>query len=114
MLVHNGGVILPADRLRAAGVDPSVLSTNPLPSGAEAAVRRVCDDLATQARAALGELRSQWHAIDRRWRLALLPLAMVEPYLRAQSSRQSVLETRDISPIRRVARIGMARLVGRV
>ncbi len=114
MLVHNGGVILPAERLKVAGVDPSVLTAEPLSHDSEAAVRAVCDALEMRARAALADVRAQWPTIDRRWRAALLPLAMVEPYFRAQSGRQSVLEPCDVSPIARVVRIGMARFAGRV
>jgi 15-cis-phytoene synthase len=114
MLIHNGGVILPAERLQAAGMDPALLAADPLPPGCEAAVRQVCDALEVRARAALAQLRSRWLEIDRTWRVALLPLAMVEPYFKAQSGRQSVLDMRDVSPFARVVRIGMARLAGRV
>jgi 15-cis-phytoene synthase len=114
MLVHNGGVILPAERLKAAGMDPALLAAVPLSPECEAALRHVCDELEVRARAALGQLRAHWFEIDRTWRVALLPLAMVEPYFKAQSGRQSVLDMRDVSPFTRVVRIGMARLAGRV
>lgn len=114
MLVHNGGVILPADRLKAAGMDPARLAAAPLSADCETALRHVCDALEVRARAALDQLRDHWPEIDRRWRVALLPLAMVEPYFKAQSGRQSVLEMRDVSPFARIVRIGMARLAGRV
>ncbi len=114
MLVHNGGVILPAERLKAAGMDPALLAAAPLPAACEAPLRQVCDALEVRARAALGQLRSHWVEIDRTWRVALLPLAMVEPYFKAQIGRQSVLDMRDVSPFTRVVRIGMARLTGRV
>jgi len=114
MLLHNGGVILPAERLKAAGMDPAMLAADPLPPEFEAALRHVYEALEVQARSALDQARAHWFEIDRRWRIALLPLAMVEPYFKAQSGRQSVLEMRDVSPLSRVVRIGLARLAGRV
>ena len=112
--VHNGGVILPAERIRRAGADPNGLAGQPLAADVELALRCVTADLEAKARAALADVRAKWRDLDRASRIALLPLAMVEPYFRAQSGRRSVLELRDVSPFERVVRIGLARLTGRV
>ncbi|MEZ5818411.1 MAG: squalene/phytoene synthase family protein [Hyphomicrobiaceae bacterium] len=114
MLLHNGGVILPADALRAEGIDPARIAAKPVPQDVDEAVRQVQRRLEDEARERLSRVRKAWIDLDRRMRPALLPLAMVEPYLRAQSRRQILVEPAEISPLRRVASIGLAHLTGRL
>jgi phytoene synthase len=114
MLLHNGGVILPAERLQAAGVDPRQLASRPPAAEVEDAVRRVADAMAEDTLGALFRARTLARSLDKRVRPALLPLVMVEPYFRAQSNRQILVEPIEISPIRRVVRIGLAHLTGRL
>ncbi|MGE0764941.1 MAG: phytoene/squalene synthase family protein [Hyphomicrobiaceae bacterium] len=114
MLLHNGGVILPAERLRSAGIDPGQLATRPAPQDLADAVRIVADAMVTDARADLHRARLQARRLDRRYRPALLPLAMVEPYFKAQSSRRLLVEPAEVSPLRRVVRIGIAHVTGRL
>lgn len=113
-LIHNGGVILPAERLKAKGVEPAALGAVPVTPEAGTAIKAVAAELEAEARQALAVVRGQWRGLDRRLRPALLPLAMVEPYFRAQSRRRAPLEWADVSPLSRVVRIGVAHLLGRI
>jgi phytoene synthase len=113
-LIHNGGVILPAERLKANGGDPAALGVVPVMPETETAIKAVAAELEADARRALAVVRGQWRGLDRRLRPALLPLAMVEPYFRAQSRRRAPLDWADVSPLGRVGRIGLAYLAGRV
>ena len=114
VLLHNGGVILSAERLKAAGIEPVQLASQPAPPDVADAVRRVADAMTEDALEVLSRARAQVRRLDRRYRGALLPLAMVEPYFRAQSFRRILVETVEIAPLRRVMRIGMAHLTGRL
>lgn len=114
MQLHNGGVILPAERLSAAGVEPEQLAANPALPTVGDAVRRVADELAAEARSALAMVRTQARQLDRRYRTPLLPMAMVEPYFRAQSLHRILVETVEVTPLRRVTRIGLAHMTGRL
>jgi len=114
MLLHNGGLPLPAARLRVAGLDPDLLGASPLPDSAVAAVAQVAAELGDLARQALAEARGHWRSLAARQRAALLPLAMVGPYFSAQSGRTLIREMADVSPLRRVVRIGWAHATGRL
>jgi phytoene synthase len=100
--------------LRAAGLDPDRLTMSPPQPGRDDAIARVADDLRGKARAALAVLKARWAGLAPQFRPALLPLAMVEPYFRAQSGRSLLVEMADVSPLARVLRIGTARLTGRL
>lgn len=112
MLLHNGGLPLPADRLRAAGVDPDTFSAKSTTPEVKAGVERVATDLAAMARAALAQTRPHIHALPRPMRAALLPLAMVEPYFRSQSGRSRLEHMAMVTPLARIVRIGVAHLTG--
>lgn len=114
MLLHNGGMILPANRLKVAGIDPQELTARPASPVLNDAVRGVARAMAGDARDALMRARAQARQLDKAQRTALLPLAMVEPYFRAQSSRKILVEPADVSPARRVVSIGLAHLTGRL
>ena len=113
MLIHNGGLPLPVERLRAAGVEPDALGAEAKTSAIIAGVDRVAADLATMARGALAEVRPRMAALPRPMRAALLPLAMVEPYFRSQSGRSQLGHMGLVTPLARVVRIGMAHVTGR-
>jgi phytoene synthase len=114
MLLHNGGFPLPADRLRAAGVDPARLAEAPAQAGFEDGIVRVAGEMRERARSALAMLRGRWRHLPPHARPALLPLVMVEPYFRAQSGRSLLVEMADVSPLSRVLRIGVAHVTGRL
>ena len=114
MLRHNGGLPLPAERLRAAGLEPERIGASPPPTEALTAVARVAAELQQMSRDALGDVRARQRTLPRRLRAALLPLAMVEPYFRVQSGRSLLVEMAEISPLARATRIGMAHLTGRL
>lgn len=114
MLLHNGGLPLPADRLRAAGVEPNALGAVPASANLAGGVERVADDLAAMAREGLRRVRPQFRTLPRPMRAALLPLAMVEPYFRSQSGRSRLENMGQVTPLARVVRIGMAHLTGRL
>jgi len=113
MLLHNGGVILPALRLKDAGIDPARLTSGPGGAELDSALRRLAEAMIMDARSVLAEIRVRARGLARPHRAALLPLAMVEPYFRAQSSHRIRIEPADVSPVRRVVRIGLAHLTGR-
>ncbi|MGD9804667.1 MAG: squalene/phytoene synthase family protein [Hyphomicrobiaceae bacterium] len=114
ILLHNGGMILPADRLKRAGIDPAQLASQPVPQPVNDAVRRVANEMQGEALKALARARAQAVRLDARLRPVLLPLAMVGPYFQVQSNRRILIEPAEISPVRRVVRIGLAHLTGRV
>lgn len=114
MLRHNGGLPLPADRLTRAGISPDALGGDPVAAEVAAAVEAVAEDLRGIARLALDEARAGMRRFPRQVRVALLPLAMVEPYLRAQSGGESLGSMVTVSPLTRIVRIGLAHVTGRV
>ncbi len=114
MLLHNGGFPLPAERLRAAGLDPARLTETPPASGRDRAVSQVGAELSAKARTALVTIRGRWGALPRPMRTALLPLVMVEPYFHAQSGQALLGAIADVSPLRRAWRMGIAHLTGRI
>lgn len=114
MLLHNGGFILPAHRLRQAGLDPARLKDSPAAPDSLKATALVGVAIGGRAREALAAVRGRWGVLTRRLRRSLLPLAMVEPYLRAQSGLRLPIEMADVPPLVRVLRIGAAHLTGRL
>lgn len=114
MLLHNGGLPLPAHRLKEAGLDPAGLGESPPARDTLLATARVADGLRARSREALAAVRGQWRVLPRRLRPSLLPLAMVEPYFRAQSGVMLLVEMADVSPLTRAMRIGAAHLTGRL
>jgi phytoene synthase len=94
---------------RGAG-DPRALP----PREAQSAARTLIADLAQEARDALREARAAAGGNDRIVP-ALLPLALIEPYLQALESpgHDPLSELADISPLARVWRLWRARQRGR-
>lgn len=114
MLFHNGGFPLPAERLRSAGLNPERLAERPPGPDVLAAVGKVMVQMRDIARAARVDAIAARACLGKRARAALLPLAMVEPYFRAQSGRSLLVEFADLSPLSRVIRIGLAHVTGRL
>ena len=114
MLVHNGGVPLPADRLRRAGIDPATLAEQPPARQTSIAVQQVAEELKVQALEELAAVRFKARKLSRLQRTALLPLVMVEPYFRAQSGRALLEEMIEVSPLVRCIRMGVAHVRGRL
>ncbi len=114
MLLHNGGLPLPADRLRAAGVEPDALAAPSRTPEVVAGVGQVATGLTALARASLSQARACIGSLPRPMRAALLPLAMVEPYFRSQSGRPHLKHMAVVTPLSRVVRIGIAHVTGRL
>lgn len=114
MLLHNGGLPLPAERLRAAGLDPDALASRPAPPEIAAGVARIVADLTQIARTSLAQAKPLIEELPRTMRTAVLPLAMVEPYFRSQSGQAHLDHMVEASPLTRVVRIGLAHVTGRL
>ncbi|MDX2156766.1 MAG: squalene/phytoene synthase family protein [Hyphomicrobiaceae bacterium] len=112
-LYHNGGLPLPADRLRAAGIDPDDLATVPPTAEVAQAIAAVAGDLTAHARSHLSEARALARGISSDAWATLLPLAMVEPYFRAQRPGPRLDLAANVNPLHRVIRIGLAHATGR-
>jgi len=110
--LSRGRCPLPLDRLDMAGLSPADLAAVPLR-------REVADFIATfrdDARRSLGSLRRVWAGLSPRQKVALLPVAMVEPQLRVLE-RPAHHPGRDVSavlPLTRVWRLWQARVTGRI
>ncbi len=106
----HGRLPLPAARL--AGHDPRNLPEIEARSAAKALIAR----LAEEAREALAAARKALRAAPGAVRPAFLPLALVEPYLRAleDPEHNPLRDIADISPLVRVARLWLAKRRGGV
>lgn len=83
---------------------------------AREAARGLTVRLAEEARAALARFRAAQGEIDARLLAAYLPVALVEPSVRAalKARRDPLLEVADISPLSRVLRLWLAHRRGRI
>jgi 15-cis-phytoene synthase len=102
----RGRTLLPESRLQAAG-----LSAADVMAGAVAArFRPVVRDLAGEARGELAKARDAWRRLTAAERAALLPVALVEPYLQALERSESDLLRMpvEILPLQRVWRLWWA------
>lgn len=103
---------LPQTRLDAAG-----LSLDALFAGEDGAkVGAILADLAGEARKSLVTARQHVANLPRGFRVAFLPLALVELYLRTvqRAGIDPVRESADLSPLARVMRIAAAHWLGRL
>jgi phytoene synthase len=96
----QGRTLLPESRLQAAGLSPAEVKAGV----AAARLWPVVRDLAEEARRQLGRAREGWRRLIVEERAGLLPLALVEPYLRAleRRGRDLLRDPTDILPLRRV------------
>lgn len=78
-MLSRGRCALPVTRLDKAGIGVADLAAVPLGASARALVTSFIAD----ARADLATVRAGWRRLPRRQRTALLPVALIEPQLRA-------------------------------
>ena len=113
LAVHAPEVPLPCPH--AGGTDGR---SEPVPAseqGGDAAARHALAVLRQGARSALAAARTGTQKMEPRSLPALLPLVMVEPYLRAQERVADPLrDVADVAPLTRVWRIWWANMRGRI
>jgi len=109
--LSHGRLALPRTRLDAAGVMPQELLAG---DGGDKAVPLLAD-LHAEARRSVVTSRQRVANLPRKVRVAFLPLALVESYLRAleRPGRDVLRQPADIAPLTRVARIAAAHWLGR-
>ncbi len=97
---------LPLPQTRTTGSDPRLLPR----SKATPAVRDLTAELAVEARAKLAKAREAAQGAQGKWLAAFLPLALVEPYLRALASpgHDPLYGIADISPLTRMSKLSWA------
>jgi phytoene synthase len=107
-----GQLALPRDRLTAIGLSPNELVAR----GATLELRALLDDVAEEAHAALAAARRELARLPPVVTPAFLPLALVEPYLRAlKEVRGDPLRTAvDITPLRRIWQLWRGHRRGRL
>ena len=108
----QGIVPLAKSQLETAGVNVEDL----LSGTADAGIVRLIGDSSAQIRRNLALARQYTGRLPRAGRVAFLPLALVEPYLRAieRAGPALVREETGIAPLMRVYRIAAAHLFGRL
>lgn len=107
----EGRTLIPAGRLMAANVTLEALQSGTAgPAGVA-----LLDALVAQTRRRLGELRAAVRAAPKPLRTVLLPVALIEPYLRAlQRMVDDPRRVGDIAPLTRVWRLWVAHRFGRI
>ena len=110
--LSRGRLPLPQTRLEAAGVAPEEL----LAGDGGRNVEGMLADLRDEARGSLVTSRRYVANLPRAMRAAFLPLALVEPYLRAlqRLGRDVLRRPGEIAPLTRVVRIATAHWLGRI
>lgn len=108
----RGRLMLPSERLLSLGVTTEVM----LKGHSTPAVRGLIDTMSHDISATLATLRPQIAALSKRQRVALLPLATIQPYLTKIGSarRDPLRDIADLAPLARVWRIARAHLTGRI
>ena len=105
----EGRAMLPQRMLDAHGVTVGLLRSGASHDGLVALLAEV----AVHAREAQASARTAWQRAARKSRSPVLPLALVEPYLRAwEGARARPLEPLDVAPLTRVWRIWRAHRFG--
>ena len=106
----GGHCPIPRARLAAVGLGPDDLTT-----GASAGRARLIADLGRQARDSLVQARRDATKLPREASIAVLPLALVESYVRASERAEADPPQRlpYVAPLTRVLRIGGAHWFGR-
>lgn len=107
----QGKVLIPVTRLSAAGLTLAQVQAGLAPDR----IAPVLAGLAAEARRHLAEARRLSAGMSRAQRDALLPLAVVEPYLCAfeRGRRDPLREPLDIAPLSRVWALWLSHLRGR-
>ncbi len=105
----QGRVLLPADRLAAHGLTLAQLTQ----ADRHQAARALLNEVAERSRQQLADLRRHWPQADRAQRRAVLPIALIPPYLKVcEQTRPDPLEVQDVMPITRVVRLWLAARLG--
>ena len=105
----RGREILPGDwQLNSAAVTDASAGPGALSLGIK--------HLVQEARARLVQIKANWPRTSPELKAALLPVALVEPYLKALERRgyDAAHEIGDVSPLTRVWRLGRAHVRGRL
>ena len=108
--LSQGRLPLPRARLERAGIDD-------MPGEPDRVkVAALMSSLSAEVRANLGAARQHVAKLPREPRVAFLPLALVEPYLRAleRPGRNPLRDLVEIAPLQRVWRIASAHWLGRM
>jgi 15-cis-phytoene synthase len=108
--LSQGRLPLPRARLEWAGLDDLPGEPDPVK------VTALMSSLSAEVRANLGAAWQHVAKLPRPTRVAFLPLALVEPYLRAleRPGRNPLRDLAEIAPLRRVWRIASAHWLGRM
>ncbi len=111
-LWSQGRTLIPASRLTAAGVSIAELRRESLGP----ALASVLRDLMSEARDALAATRRMTANLPRAQRVAVLPVALVEPYLRAleKAERNPFHDLAELSPLARIWPLFWSHLSGRL
>ena len=115
LLLRHGAFLLPQSRLEAAGLALADLERAPAEAALTARIDAVARGLEVRGRAALDDARRDIAPLLPRALPALLPLAMVEPYLAAQNRRADdrMVAIAEPLPLVRVWRLWRASRRGR-
>lgn len=107
----QGRVLIPVTRLSAAGLTLPEIKAGVPPER----ITPVLTAVAAESRRHLTEARQLSRSFNRVHHVAFLPLAVVEPYLRAleRGKRDPLREPLDIAPLRRVWALWRSYLTGR-
>jgi 15-cis-phytoene synthase len=110
--LSRGHLLLPQSRLDASDVSSRQLLSGEGSAGVTELLKRIC----AEAREALATSRKHVANLPRRVRVAFLPLALVETYLRAleRPGRNVLRSPAEIAPLTRVWRIAAAHWLGRI
>lgn len=101
-------VLIPKTRLDDAGLALGNLTAGVGLDRMDAVLADLRADARRRARAVIADLKQA----DTPTRLALLPVALIEPYLRAQEEARDIRVVADISPLTRVWRLWRAHRLG--
>lgn len=109
-LVRAGAFPISAARLGKHGIAPEQLTLHPSESGISPAIAECCDQLRSEGRRELAAARTAAARLGNEVTVALLPLAMVEPYFAAQERVRSAPMERiaDVTPLYRLWRLWRA------
>lgn len=110
--VAESRLLLPRSRLAAAGLTHDVLRGETSP----AALHRLLDDLAADARRALADARRLLAKLPRHTYTAFLPIALVEPQLRLlrRPGHDPLRDVAELVPLGRVWRLWWMHKTGRI